>query len=60
MIHTALLLVAASAVPQDQLMSPELLWDLNRIGSPTLSADGTHAAYSVRKYTLEELSLIHI
>ena len=37
-------------------MSPELLWDLNRLGSPTLSSDGTQAAYSVRNYSLGENS----
>ncbi len=37
-------------------MSPELLWDLNRLGSPTLSSDGTHAAYSVRSYELDKNS----
>ena len=56
MIHSVLLTVAVSMAPQDQLMSPELLWDLHRLGSPTLSADGTQVAYSVRDYTLEENS----
>jgi dipeptidyl aminopeptidase/acylaminoacyl peptidase len=69
MIHSALLLIAVSAFPQqseapaDQpavqapgLMSPELLWDLNRLGSPTLSPDGTHAAYTVRSYELDKNS----
>lgn len=37
-------------------MSPELLWDLDRLGSPALSADGTQAAYTVRNYTLSKNS----
>ncbi len=53
-MHTAILLLALSAAPQDRVMSPELLWDLDRIGSPTLSSDGTQAAYTVRDYTLSE------
>ncbi|QDV04529.1 Prolyl tripeptidyl peptidase precursor [Planctomycetes bacterium Poly30] len=56
MIHTALLLLALTAAPQDRLMSPELLWDLHRLGSPALSSDGALAAYSVRDYDLSENS----
>ena len=37
-------------------MSPELLWKLGRVGNAALSGDGTHVAYTVRRYELEENS----
>ena len=35
-------------------MSPELLWKLGRLGNTTVSPDGQWAAYTVRRYQLEE------
>jgi dipeptidyl aminopeptidase/acylaminoacyl peptidase len=37
-----------------KLMTPELLWKLNRLGDTALSADGSLVAYAVRKYDLKE------
>lgn len=63
MLNPSLLLLALAAVPaQDgaapagaaapRLMTPELLWELDRIGSPAVSSDGRLAAYTVRDYDL--------
>ncbi len=41
---------------QEKRMTPELLWKLGRLGNPTLSADGNHVAYIVRRYDLAENS----
>jgi len=35
-------------------MSPELLWKLGRVGGGSLSPNGEHAAYTVRRYELSE------
>lgn len=37
-------------------MSPELLWKLGRLGGGVISPDGSHVAYTVRRYTLSENS----
>lgn len=34
-------------------MTPELLWKLGRFGEAKLSPDGSHVAYTVRRYRLE-------
>ena len=51
-----LMLVIATGVAnaQEQKMTPELLWKLGRLGDATISPDGNHVAYSVRRYKLEE------
>lgn len=46
-------LVATECASQETRMTPELLWKLGRMGSPTLSSDGRHVAYSVRRYDLK-------
>ncbi len=44
-------------------MTPELLWELGRLGGGDVSSDGTLVAYSVRRYELEDnqgTSTIHV
>jgi len=43
---------ATTAVAQETL-TPELLWQMRRVGAPVVSPDGTHLAYTVRTYDLE-------
>ncbi|MEZ6060621.1 MAG: S9 family peptidase [Planctomycetaceae bacterium] len=47
---------ASTAFGQETRMTPELLWKLGRLSSPTLSADGNLVAYTVRRYDLKENS----
>ncbi len=35
-------------------MSPELLWKLGRLGETAVSPDGTHVAYTVRRYVIAD------
>ncbi len=35
-------------------MTPELLWEMGRLGEATVSPDGTHVAYTVRRYVLAD------
>jgi len=44
----------AFASQQGEVMTPELLWELGRLGSSALSSDGGHVAYVVRHYDLAE------
>ena len=37
-----------------EVMSPELLWDLKRVGSPVISPDGGHMLFTIREYAVEE------
>ncbi|MEM6672621.1 MAG: S9 family peptidase [Planctomycetota bacterium] len=49
----------AAALPgraQEQRLSPELLWDLDRVGASAVSADGSQFAVVVRSYELSENS----
>ena len=58
----ALSVTSATASAQER-MSPELLWELGRLGGGTVSSDGTLVAYSVRHYELEDnkgASTIHV
>lgn len=48
----SILLLALAAPAQERVMTPELLWDLERIGSTSVTADGSTAAYAVRDYDL--------
>ena len=41
-----------AALVQGDVMTPELLWDLDRIGGAALSADGGQVVYAVRSYEL--------
>ena len=44
-------------------MTPELLWEMGRLGSSALSTDGSKMAYAVRRYELSEdkgTSKLHI
>ncbi len=43
----------ASSEPATR-MSPKLLWKLGRVGEATASPDGTHVAYTVRRYKLDK------
>ena len=40
-----------SLIAQDR-MTPELLWDLKRVGDPKISPNGTQLFYSVKEYDL--------
>lgn len=42
------------ASAQEQRMTPELLWDLGRVGLESVSPDGEHFIYGVTKYNTEE------
>jgi dipeptidyl aminopeptidase/acylaminoacyl peptidase len=44
------------AMAQQQLMSPELLWKLGRLGESIVSPDGKTLAWTVRTYVLAENS----
>ena len=46
--------IAASCGGQETRMTPELLWQLGRLGNSTVSADGQQVAYTVRRYDLAE------
>ena len=46
-------LVATKCASQETQMTPELLWKLGRMGSPSLSTDGNQVAYAVRRYELK-------
>lgn len=48
----SIFLLALAAPAQERVMTPELLWDLERIGSTSVTADGSTAAYAVRDYDL--------
>lgn len=56
MIHLLrwLCLVVVSSAFAGQTLTPELLWELGRVGSPTLSPDGKHVVFSVRHYQWQE------
>ena len=43
---------AFAAMAQDR-MTPELLWDLKRVGDPQISPNGTQMFYSVKEYDLK-------
>ena len=45
--------LAQTTGPQD-LMTPELLWEIGRLGGTSVSADGSKAVYTVRNYELKE------
>lgn len=45
---------AQEAPPADDLMTPELLWKLGRLGDGDVSKDGRLVAYTVRSYDLKE------
>jgi len=51
MLNSILLLTLAAPV-QERMMTPELLWELDRIGSTAVSSDGSIAAYALRDYDL--------
>jgi dipeptidyl aminopeptidase/acylaminoacyl peptidase len=46
-------LLTNSASFSQNVMTPELLWSLNRVNSNVVSADGKNVFYSVKKYDLE-------
>ena len=46
--------VAQPATAQEARLSPESLWELDRVGSAALSADGATVAVAVRSYELAE------
>ncbi|HCK22820.1 MAG TPA: hypothetical protein DHW15_11870, partial [Bacteroidetes bacterium] len=44
----------AIKLPAQNTMSPELLWQLGRVGAQTVSPDGNFVIYSVRYYDTEK------
>ena len=44
------LLATSAPVSAQEVMTPELLWQLKRVSSPAVSADGRTLAYGVRTY----------
>lgn len=48
------LLTVAASPAQEKRMTPELLWQLGRLGDATLSQDGKLVAYTVKRYDLAE------
>lgn len=52
LILSTLVLTTLFTIAQDR-MTPELLWDLKRVGSPKISPDGSKMFYSVREYDLK-------
>jgi len=51
---TLLMIGTALRWSGDQRMTPELLWELGRLGGAALSGDGNRVAYTVRRYELAE------
>jgi len=55
LLACALVPLLASAAPSEAThMTPELLWELGRLGGSAVSADGGRVAYTVRRYELAE------
>lgn len=50
------LAVCAFTLSAQQVMTPELLWDLNRVGLETVSPDGKNFIYGVSQYNTEDNS----
>lgn len=52
----AVLILAASTVLQAQkdVLTPEMMWDLKRVGEVSVSPDGSKILYGVSAYTLKE------
>ena len=48
-----IVLVSFSSVAQG-VMTPNLLWDLGRVGGGSLSPDGTTLVFSVSRYSVED------
>ncbi|MCC6187151.1 MAG: S9 family peptidase [Chitinophagaceae bacterium] len=46
-------MLASSAAMAQNVMSPELLWSLNRVSANTLSADGKSVFYASKKYDIK-------
>jgi len=47
-------LIAALPSLAGEKLTPEKLWELNRVGSPTVSPDGQHVVFTVRQYDWRE------
>ena len=52
--HPAVAQEANQAATETKTMSPELLWELGRLGEAAVSPDGSHVAYTVRRYVLAD------
>jgi dipeptidyl aminopeptidase/acylaminoacyl peptidase len=51
LVATALMsMIPGGILPAQDLMTPERLWELQRISSPAISPDGTSFVYGVRSY----------
>lgn len=54
LMATALMASTATAQQSDDLLTPERLWEMGRIGSATLSPDGNTLLYSVTHYNKKQ------
>ena len=54
LLLTLLPLVAAAQTPPTNVLTPEKLWQLGRLGEMQVSPDGKSVAYTVTKYNLSE------
>ncbi|UKN03363.1 S9 family peptidase [Paracrocinitomix mangrovi] len=52
-LFTLLAVIFVSLTFAQDRMTPELLWDLKRVGGPQVSPDGKKLMYSIRKYDLK-------
>ena len=52
--HTAAAQETTDSGADTSQMSPELLWKLGRLGEAAVSPDGTHVAYTVRRYVIAD------
>lgn len=51
-VALAALILSTSAVAQERRLTPEMLWDLGRVGDPQVSPDGRFVLYHLRSYEL--------
>jgi dipeptidyl aminopeptidase/acylaminoacyl peptidase len=47
-----MMLASAESVAQNKLLTPELLWQIGRVGLECVSSDGKYAVYGVQRYDL--------
>ena len=50
----ALLLVLAARLPGQEVLTPELLWELPRVGAPSVSPDGELIVFPLTRYSLAD------
>ena len=50
----SVLLMSNLAISQKQLLTPELLWKVGRVGIDCVSPDGKYAVYGVQRFEMEK------